>query len=114
MTCATCRRFHRVRRTFWERLYCRAAYACDDCKRRMTVPRRLSFHFALDAHCPQCGSAELRRLSARDNVESMSRHPLSRMQRWLGGHLYYCALCRLQFYDWRGRERQHSERTMMS
>src|SRR6476619_7543250 len=101
--CSSCR-FHRVHRTFWERLVYRAAFECIDCKRRITLRHSFSFQLALEARCPKCGSAQLRRLNSPDKIESMSRRPWNLIQGFLGGHLYYCALCRLQFYDWRGRQ----------
>ena len=112
--CATCRRFHRVHRTFWERLVYRAAYECEDCKKRITVRRRLVFRLTLEARCPECGSARLSLFSAPDNIERMSRQTWSRVQKWLGGHLYYCAICRLQFHDWRSRAPEEGKRTMFS
>ena len=112
--CATCRRFHRVHRAFWERLIYKAAYECEDCKKRITVRRPLTFHLTLEAHCPRCGSTRLSQFSAPDNIEQMSRSARSLIQRWLGGRLYYCAGCRLQFYDWRSRVREKEKRTMFS
>jgi hypothetical protein len=43
----------------------------------------------------------LRRLAERDHIDHMYRHPLSLLQRLLGGKLYHCRYCRIQFYDWR-------------
>jgi hypothetical protein len=48
----------------------------------------------------------LRQLSRRDHIERISWHPLNLLQGLLGGHLYYCARCRLQFYDWRHLSRE--------
>jgi hypothetical protein len=51
--------------------------------------------------CPECGNARVARLARRDRIERMSDAPWSTIQRHLGGKLYHCALCRLQFYDCR-------------
>ena len=51
--------------------------------------------------CPECGTTRIRRLARRDRIERLSDVPWSAIQRHLGGKLYHCALCRLQFYDCR-------------
>ena len=51
--------------------------------------------------CPECGNTRVRRLPRRDRIDRLSDVPWSVIQRHLGGKLYHCALCRLQFYDCR-------------
>jgi hypothetical protein len=51
--------------------------------------------------CPECGNKRVRRLARRDRIDRMSDVAWSTIQRHLGGKLYHCALCRLQFYDCR-------------
>jgi hypothetical protein len=42
----------------------------------------------------------------RDHIDDMSYRPSSIIQRLLGGQLYHCIGCRLQFYDLRPRRSQ--------
>jgi hypothetical protein len=58
--------------------------------------------------CPECGTTRVRRLARRDRIERLADVPWSTIQRHLGGKLYHCALCRLQFYDCR---KQAADRT---
>ena len=81
----------------------KAAYQCQDCEFRVTTPRRFTFTFHRRACCPACGSSDLKRLPRRDKIETLSKRPWSLLQGLLGGRLYYCALCRLQFYDLRSQ-----------
>jgi hypothetical protein len=90
-----------LHRTFWQRFIYKAIRECRDCKARITEPRRFTFRFMRRARCPECGARTLRQFSGRDPIERMTHHPLSLLQGLLGGHLYFCPLCRLQFYDWR-------------
>jgi len=104
--CARCNQLHRLHRRFWQKLIYQAIYECADCKARIAEPRRFMFRLSRRPRCPQCGTSHLRQFSGRDRIERMSHHPLSMLQALLGGRLYFCALCRLQFYDWRRMSRQ--------
>lgn len=53
--------------------------------------------------CPECGTGQIKRLAETDGIDRMSTVPWSTLQRYLGGRLYYCAFCRLQFHDCRRR-----------
>lgn len=59
------------------------------------------FLLARHTHCIQCGTAKVRRLSRRDRIDRMSRHPLSLVFRLTGAPIVYCGGCRLQYRDWR-------------
>jgi hypothetical protein len=61
---------------------------------------------SLRARCPKCGNIQLRVFKQRDYVEDFSHNPLRLIQRLFGARLYYCELCRLQFYDLRPGARQ--------
>ena len=99
--CTRCQKYHRVHRTFRERLLYRAIYECTVCKFRIVEWRAYTFRFSRYARCPDCGSQNLRRLRKRDPIERVSHHPWNVLQRMLGGRLYYCSRCRLQFGDLR-------------
>ena len=51
--------------------------------------------------CPECGTTRVKKLLKRDPIDRSSAVPWSRIQRSLGGRLYHCSNCRLQFYDCR-------------
>ncbi len=51
--------------------------------------------------CPECGTTRLKKLSKPDRIDRVSTVPWSKIQRFLGGRLYHCLFCRLQFYDCR-------------
>lgn len=51
--------------------------------------------------CPECATADVRQLNRLDQVDRLARVPFSAIQRCLGGRLYHCSRCRLQFYDCR-------------
>jgi hypothetical protein len=53
------------------------------------------------AACPECGTMRVKRLARRDRIDRMADVPWSTIQHHLGGKLFRCALCRLQFYDCR-------------
>jgi DNA-directed RNA polymerase subunit RPC12/RpoP len=53
--------------------------------------------------CPECGAKRVKKLHKRDWIDRVSTMPWSKLQRWLGGALYDCPLCRLQFYDCRAQ-----------
>ncbi len=55
------------------------------------------------AACPSCGSTSVERVHAHDPVDPTSRVPWSVLQRILGGLLFHCVRCRLQFHDCRPR-----------
>ena len=54
--------------------------------------------------CPECGTPRVKRLARRDRIDRLSDSTWSALQQRLGGKLYHCALCRLQFYDCRRPE----------
>ena len=53
------------------------------------------------ATCPRCGTDRLDRLKRIDEIDRVSKLPWSALQRFLGGKLYHCRSCRLQFHDCR-------------
>jgi hypothetical protein len=100
----------RVHRTFWERFVYMAIYECRDCDNEELVPRRFRYHFGPECRCPRCGTIRVSKLKSRDMIDRMSHGFLNLVERMLGGQLYHCCFCRVQFYDRRKvapwRERQ--------
>ena len=53
------------------------------------------------ATCPDCGTTDLRRTHRKSHIERLLRTPWSVIQKALGGRLYWCRRCRVQFFDCR-------------
>ena len=60
--------------------------------------------------CPKCGTERVERLRRKDEIDPVSKLPWSTVQHFLGGKLFHCQSCRLQFYDCR-RQVSVSSRT---
>src|SRR5712692_1989446 len=89
----------RIRRRFWEKPFCLAVLRCPRCGFR-EIHWGL-FFLGIRSHCPRCWNLRLKKLRKVDRIETMYKNPVSYMQKWLGANLYYCKVCRLQFYDLR-------------
>jgi DNA-directed RNA polymerase subunit RPC12/RpoP len=98
--CAQCGgHLHRIHRTFAERFAFMAIYECRECKDIASSPRRYRFHLGKFPRCPKCGTLRITKLKSRDQIDPMTKSPLSLLERMCGGLLYHCRFCRLQFYD---------------
>jgi hypothetical protein len=91
----------RVHRTFAEKIVYIAVLECSKCARRQVF--WCLFLLGRRTHCPHCWNVNLDKLKSVDFIETMYKNPLSYFQKWLGGNLYHCSFCRLQFYDLRDR-----------
>lgn len=80
-------------------------YQCKDCDNLMRSYWG-SWYWTTTLACPRCGREELQKLAQRDRIDKMSNSPISVAQHWFGAPLYYCALCRFQFYDFRHRRKR--------
>jgi hypothetical protein len=74
-------------------------FECRQCKVIKRVARRYTYYLAKQARCPQCGTYRLRALAERDHIDRMQKGFINMLQRSIGGRLYHCRYCRLQFYD---------------
>jgi DNA-directed RNA polymerase subunit RPC12/RpoP len=92
-------RLKRVHRTFIERFSYLAIYECQDCEHEEFVPRHYTYHLGDEARCPNCGTYRLSKLRGIDKIDKMATGPFNRIEKLLGGTLYHCVFCRLQFYD---------------
>ncbi len=98
--CRTCgRRLKRIHRTFTERFFYMGIFECPQCREVKRIARRYTYYLSKEARCPLCGTHRLRVLAERDHIDRMHRHPMSLLQRMMGGRIYHCRFCRLQFYD---------------
>jgi hypothetical protein len=101
----------RTRRKLFERFGYAKAYRCKDCDSRVRVAVALHTKNLKFAACPRCHTYELTAPRRVDRIDKMVRGPRSFLQRLMGGTLYHCWFCRLQFYDLRPRKK--SERRML-
>ncbi|MFN8065054.1 MAG: hypothetical protein U0P82_09680 [Vicinamibacterales bacterium] len=95
-----------MHRTPFERLIYRRVQQCSGCgrrtgERRIPLQRELAFVRSSHACCVECGSFRVRRLTRRDGIDRMSRHPVSLLAALVGAPIYHCNPCRVQFHDWR-------------
>ncbi len=77
----------------------------------MREPAKPGSQFSMNCQCPRCGNPNPSIRLKRDKIDKMLRSPLRFMHRLLGGTLYHCAYCRLQFYD--VRKRKESEKSQV-
>jgi hypothetical protein len=96
------------------RLWYVAVYRCRNCERFVRIRKWTLPRLSLRRCCPKCGSAKLHRLRKRDRIETFSRNPFSLLQMLLGAPLWWCPLCRLQFYDFRSAAQRTEEPTTLS
>src|SRR5208282_1083336 len=99
-TCNRCGgRLHRIHRTFLERFAYMAIYECRECKDTSSVPRRFRYHLGKFPRCPKCGTLRITKLKSRDHIDPLHTGFLNFLERTMGGALYHCKFCRLQFFD---------------
>jgi DNA-directed RNA polymerase subunit RPC12/RpoP len=100
----------RSHRRLLERFGYSKAYRCKNCDARVRVAIASHTKNLKFAACPRCHTYELTAPKRVDKIDRLLRGPKSLLQRVLGGTLYHCWYCRLQFYDLRPRKK--SERKM--
>lgn len=102
--CGNCgQRLTRSHRSAFQKLFYSHIYRCSRCQFEAVVPRHWVLYLSLQARCPKCGTKCLDIRSKADKVDSIRKTPASLIARLLGGALYCCSFCRLQFYDLRKR-----------
>jgi len=79
-----------------------AIYQCRGCREEQVVPRPWRYHFGPETRCPQCGTQRLTKLQTPDRIDPKHTGFLNLLERLMGGKLYHCRFCRIQFYDRRG------------
>jgi len=83
-------------RTFKERFTNRAKLVCVGCGGTWFW-RRVPFQKY--AHCPQCGTPRLSKLSKYDRIDRKSSSWFRKLLGLFGAPIYHCTFCRLQFRD---------------
>ena len=105
--CSSCgRHLMRAHRGTIQKLLYMDVFRCTKCGNRLkrmhpVLRSNVQFCCSRYTRCIRCGTFDVHRLSKRDRVDTMSRHPASWFFRLLGAPLAKCTACRLQYYDWR-------------
>jgi hypothetical protein len=76
-----------------------AKYRCRECHAMENVPRHYRLHYGKRCRCPRCGTFRITKLKERDRIDPMESGFLNLFEKWMGGKLYHCRYCRVQFYD---------------
>jgi phage FluMu protein Com len=85
-----------------------AIFRCRKCDSQSKTKQRFYGYITGQAKCPKCLREDVRRQRIPDGIDRIVKSPLSVLQGLMGGHLYHCVYCRIQFYDLRARERDRS------
>jgi DNA-directed RNA polymerase subunit RPC12/RpoP len=96
----------RVHRTLMERFSYLAIYSCKECNAEDNLPRAHQMHRGKAARCPKCGTFRIKQLKEPDKIDPMHTGLLNILERMVGGKLFHCRFCRIQFWD---RRRLQSE-----
>lgn len=96
----------RVHRSRVEKLLFSNVFRCERCARRLRRAHRVihvdvTFYLSTYTRCIRCATPDVRRSARLDRVDSISRHPLSVVQRLFGAPINRCFSCRVQYFDWR-------------
>jgi DNA-directed RNA polymerase subunit RPC12/RpoP len=89
----------RVHRTLLERFKYLAIYSCKQCHAEDNLPRAHQLHFGKAARCPKCGTYRIVRLREPDRIDPMYTGLWNTLERMVGGKLFHCRYCRIQFWD---------------
>jgi DNA-directed RNA polymerase subunit RPC12/RpoP len=85
------------------------AYRCHDCGTRYHVSIASRISLSRFAKCPKCRYQDIRPMKRIDKVDSMRRGVFNFAHKILGGQLYHCWFCRLQFYDFRPLRKEKNQ-----
>ncbi len=93
----------RSKRRLLERFRYLESYRCDSCSVRYHVTLSSRMQLARYAKCPKCRYQDISHLKRVDKIDKMRGGIFNLFHRIMGGKLYHCWFCRLQFYDFRPR-----------
>jgi hypothetical protein len=92
----------------WEKPVYSIVFECTKCEVRIGAKRKIFDYFGGNVKCPGCGTEKLERKRKRDKIDRLIKTPISVFQSLIGGNLYHCGFCRIQFYDVRRIQPQRS------
>jgi hypothetical protein len=94
----------RTHRKFWEKPIYSIVFRCRSCNYRVGANQGFFKQFSRYTFCPRCGNVDVEKRKSRDRIDRVIHTPLSILNALLGGKLYHCVFCRIQYYDVRGRK----------
>jgi ribosomal protein L40E len=91
----------RRHRRWYQRFVYRQVLQCRKCGAREPMPREFTLKPTAHVQCPRCHTYKVSRRIAPDKIDPVIKSMSSMLQSVLGGRLYHCNFCRIQFYDLR-------------
>jgi DNA-directed RNA polymerase subunit RPC12/RpoP len=91
----------RCHRRWYQKLFYVHLYRCRECGIETPMRREFSLKPSAYVQCPRCHTHKVTRRIAPDKIDRVIHTFSSVMQGMLGGRLYHCVYCRIQFYDLR-------------
>jgi hypothetical protein len=100
--CAKCGgRMTRRHRKWYQRFVYKQVLQCRKCGVEDQTPREFTLKPTAVVQCPRCHTHKVSRRIAPDKIDPVIKSFWSVVQGLLGGRLYHCNYCRIQFYDLR-------------
>jgi len=100
--CAKCGgRMTRRHRRWYQRFVYKQVLQCRKCGVEAQTPREFTLKPTATVQCPRCHTLKVTRRIAPDKIDPVIKSFSSVVQGLLGGRLYHCNYCRIQFYDLR-------------
>jgi hypothetical protein len=91
----------RQHRKWYQRFFYRQVLQCRKCGGREQTPREFTLQPTAYVQCPRCHTHKVSRRIAPDKIDPVIKTVSSVVQGLLGGRLYHCNYCRIQFHDLR-------------
>lgn len=99
----------RRHRKWYQRFVYTQVLQCRKCGYESPVPREFTLKPTAVVQCPQCHTRKVSRRIAPDKIDPVLKSFSSAVQGLLGGRLYHCNYCRIQFYDLRHTAKEAPE-----
>jgi hypothetical protein len=94
-------RLTRRHRKWYQRFVYQQVMQCRKCGIEAQTPREFTLKPTALVQCPRCHTHKVSRRIAPDKIDPVIKSFSSVLQGLLGGRLYHCNFCRIQFYDLR-------------
>ncbi len=91
----------RRHRKWFQRFGYKQVFQCRQCGHDSLTPREFTLKPSAHVRCPRCHTLKVSRRIAPDKIDRVIKTFSSVVQGLLGGRLYHCVYCRIQFYDLR-------------
>jgi len=104
-------RMTRRHRKWYQRFKYKQLLQCRKCGNEAQTLREFTLKPTAIVQCPQCHTLKVSRRIAPDKIDPVIKSFWSIVQGLLGGRLYHCNYCRIQFYDLRHSVKPPANRT---